>query len=193
LELSTNFLTITFKIQPWTPDHVVVYFSSGKVYEAFVIALLVEQGLIDYDDKIVKHWPEFAAKHKEKARFTIADLLRHDTSLAWFNDTGVEPEELSNPDFNQRLADMRPNNEGGVARRDYHAVTRGLLLNEIVKRVDPQHRTIGEMMEQELAKPLGVNHEQFRATGEADNIPTHSMVYLMLNQCCFLRRGQYFH
>ena len=30
--------------------------------------------------------------------------------------------------------------------REYHAVTRGHILNEILRRVDPQHRTLGEFL-----------------------------------------------
>lgn len=72
-------------------DHstTMIIMSSGKAYEAFAMAKLVEQGLLDYNEKIVTYWPEFAAKHSSKASFTVADLLRHDTNLAWFNDSGV--------------------------------------------------------------------------------------------------------
>jgi hypothetical protein len=60
---------------------------------------------------------------------------------------------------------MRPNNEGGVPRRDYFAATRGFLLSEIAKRVDPQGRNIGQIIEDEIAKPLGITRQQLRASG----------------------------
>ena len=41
--------------------------------------------------------------------------------------------------------------------RMYHAVWGGWLMGEIVRRVDPQHRTLGEFFRQEVARPLGVD------------------------------------
>ena len=42
-------------------------------------------------------------------------------------------------------------------RREYHSITRGWLLNEVFRRVDPQNRTIGEYLRQELSLPLGAD------------------------------------
>ena len=42
-------------------------------------------------------------------------------------------------------------NNGVEPTREYHLLTRGWILNEIVRRVDPQHRTIGEYLEQEIS------------------------------------------
>ena len=39
--------------------------SMGKVVSSIVFAVLVDQGLVTYDDKISKHWPEFAKNGKE--------------------------------------------------------------------------------------------------------------------------------
>eukprot|EP00959_Pyramimonas_sp_CCMP1952_P362329 7588410-Pyramimonas_sp.AAC.1 len=33
-------------------------------------------------------------------------------------------------------------------KRTYHAVTQGFILNELVRRVDPQQRSIGDIIEQ---------------------------------------------
>jgi hypothetical protein len=38
-----------------------------------------------------------------------------------------------------------PPAEGGT-NREYHAATRGLILNEIFRRVEPNRRTIGEFL-----------------------------------------------
>ena len=48
--------------------------------------------------------------------------------------------------------------EGGeLFRREYHALTRGWILNEIVRRVDPQGRTIGEILREDVVGPLGAD------------------------------------
>ena len=44
-----------------------------------------------------------------------------------------------------------------VTKRAYHRMTRGWILNEIVRRVDPEGRTMGEIFFQEVtskARPL---------------------------------------
>ena len=51
-----------------------IVFSSGKSVGAFVVALMVERGLLNYEDKVAKHWPEFGQKGKQD--LTVADVLR---------------------------------------------------------------------------------------------------------------------
>ena len=59
----------------FSADSLINVFSSGKSLEAIAIAWLVGKGLLNYDDRITKHWPEFGANGKEGV--TIADLMRH--------------------------------------------------------------------------------------------------------------------
>ena len=63
----------------FSADSLVNVFSSGKSLEALAIASLVDKGLLNYDDKITQHWPEFGANGK--AGLTIADLMRHEAGL----------------------------------------------------------------------------------------------------------------
>ena len=42
-------------------------------------------------------------------------------------------------------------------RREYHALTRGQILQEIFRRVEPQKRTIGQFLEETVFQPLDVN------------------------------------
>ena len=44
---------------------------------------------------------------------------------------------------------------GGVPQRIYHAISRGYVLSQILLRVDPLRRTVGEWFSQELCGPLG--------------------------------------
>lgn len=153
--------------EPLTHSHIVNVFSAGKVLEALAIAYLVQHKRLAYTDRLAQHWPEFANGGKED--LTLSDLLRHDSNLAWFNDTiAAALEDLGTPAFATRLADMQHNNVGGGARRDYHALLRGLLLNQVAQRVDAQNRTLGQIIEQELATPLGVSADELVAAGLHD-------------------------
>ena len=40
------------------------------------MAMLVDRGLVDYDDLVSEHWPEFGVHGKEE--ITVADVMRHE-------------------------------------------------------------------------------------------------------------------
>ena len=48
--------------------------ANGKQIETVVMALLVDRGLVEYDDLVVKHWPEYGQGGKDM--ITIADVMR---------------------------------------------------------------------------------------------------------------------
>ena len=144
----------------FTADSLVNVFSSGKSLETLAIAYLVDQGLLQYSDRIADHWPEFAARGK--GDITVADLMRHEAGLVNFKHT-FDPEQLHRENIKQ-------NSVGSVIeglnaripsdpakRRNYHAMTRGWVVNELFRRVDPQGRTLGEYLQDEIARPLGAD------------------------------------
>ena len=137
-------------------------FSSGKTIAAIVVAMMVDKGLLSYDKKVVEYWPEFGKNGKNE--ITLADVLRHESGLQNFNHTvkwsdfsrdGIKDNLMGN--IIEELEPIFPTKELGVSnpdgtetRRAYHGLTRGWILNEIVRRVDPQKRTIGEILENEV-------------------------------------------
>ena len=42
-------------------------------------------------------------------------------------------------------------------RHGYHAMTIGLYMQELIRRVDPAHRTLGRFFQEEIAEPLGLD------------------------------------
>lgn len=138
-------------------DSLVNVFSSSKNLAAIAVAWLVDQGHLDYEERIAHYWPAFAANGK--ADLKVADLMRHEAGLANF-DTPLPPGDL--------LADaIKENRIGAVVEaqtprfpttwpghREYHAITRGWIANELFRRVDPAGRTIGEFLRDEIRMPL---------------------------------------
>jgi hypothetical protein len=49
-------------------------------------------------------------------------------------------------------------------RQAYHAITLGFYENELVRRIDPDHRTIGQLLHEDIAVPLGIADEVFIGT-----------------------------
>ena len=139
----------------YTGDTLTNVFSSTKSITAIAMAALVDLGLINYSDKICQHWPEFA--ENEKGEVTIADLMRHEAGLANL-DTPIDMEDTLRENIKRncvgeviaRQKCVYP--EGG--KREYHAITRGWVANEIFRRVHPEGKTIGEFVDQKFARPL---------------------------------------
>ena len=144
----------------FSPDSLVNVFSSGKSLEAIAIATLVGKGLLDYDARVANYWPEFAANGKEA--LTIAELMRHEAGLAAF-DSSIPPEDLlpENIKANKigKVIEMHRQKYRGAggSTREYHALTRGWIVNEIFRRVDPKGRTIGEFLQEDISGPLGID------------------------------------
>jgi CubicO group peptidase (beta-lactamase class C family) len=62
-------------------------------------------------------------------------------------------------DLDQRagvLARQKPEWEPGT-RQAYHAISLGFYEGELVRRVDPQHRSLGTFFQDEIATPLGLD------------------------------------
>ena len=137
-------------------DSIANVFSSGKSLEAIALASLVSQGLLCYDKKMTEYWPEFGAAGKGKLK--VADLMRHEGGLAAFN-VSIEPHDLLRENIRQNrigaIIESHPQafRENG-SEREYHAVTRGWIVNELFRRVDPKGRTIGEFISEDICEPL---------------------------------------
>lgn len=81
--------------------------------------------------------------------------MEHSGGVSWI-DEPVSIDHFKDMDSFAELLARQPHNFNGNKTRAYHAHTRGWYLNEIVRRVDPQHRTIGQIVSQEINEPYGV-------------------------------------
>ena len=75
--------------------------------------------------------------------------------MVW-TDEPLGIEDLSDLDRVSRvLARQKPAWEPGT-RHGYHAMTIGLYMQELIRRVDPGHRTLGRFFAEEIAEPLKI-------------------------------------
>src|SRR5262249_42277738 len=70
------------RTRPWTRDTLANVWSSTKGITATAMAILVDRGRVRYEDKVAKHWPEFAANGK--GDITIAQVMAHQAGLPGF-------------------------------------------------------------------------------------------------------------
>ena len=141
------------KTVPYAEHSLQLVFSTTKGITAIAIAMCVDRGLLSYDAPVSQYWPEFAAHGKGEA--TVAQLLSHQVGLYTVDGPITLEEALDWKTVTARLADTAPRWPIGSAH-GYHALTFGWLAGELVRRVDPTHRSLGTFVREEITIPLGI-------------------------------------
>jgi CubicO group peptidase (beta-lactamase class C family) len=140
--------------EPWLLDTMVVVHSATKGLAAMTLALAHSRGWLDYEERVCTYWPEFAQRGKEGV--TIRQLLAHQAGL-FAIDEPVDRSVVADLDrLAVVLARQKPAWEPGT-RQAYHALTLGFYEGELLRRVDPRHRSLGQFFQAEIASPLGLD------------------------------------
>ncbi len=138
---------------PWEEDTLVIVYSTSKGLAAATLALANSRGLLDYDERVAAYWPEFAQNGKE--RITVRQLLGHQAGLCVI-DEPLDAKMLADLDaVAEAIAKQRPAWKPGT-RQGYHGISLGFYEGELIRRVDPQHRSLGRFFAEEIAAPLGI-------------------------------------
>jgi CubicO group peptidase (beta-lactamase class C family) len=138
---------------PWEENTLVNVFSSTMGVSSLAVAVAHSQGLFDYDEKVSTYWPEFAQNGKEN--ITVRQLLSHQAGLPAI-DEPLNQETLADLDkLAEALAKQKPAWEPST-KHGYHAITLGWYEGELIRRVDPQKRSLGQFFQNEVAKPLDI-------------------------------------
>lgn len=138
---------------PWEQDTLVLVYSTSKGLAAITVALAHSRGWLDFDAPVASYWPEFAQNGKE--RVTVRQLLGHQAGLCAIDEplTAAKLSDLER--LAEVLARQRPAWEPGT-RQGYHALSLGWYEGELIRRVDPRHRSLGRFFAEEVAEPLGL-------------------------------------
>jgi CubicO group peptidase (beta-lactamase class C family) len=134
-----------------TPDTVTGAYSCSKGVAAMVIALLVQDGLLDLDEKVAHYWPEFAAHGKD--RLLVREALSHQAGLMGL-EGGFGLDEFTTPAAAERLAAARPTWQPG-RQFGYHALTIGIIMEELCRRTAGE--SLQNLYERRIRKPEGVD------------------------------------
>jgi CubicO group peptidase (beta-lactamase class C family) len=131
----------------------VIIYSATKGLAAMTLALAHSRGWLDYDARVSNYWPEFAQNGKE--RITVRQLLAHQAGL-YVLDEPLTRELVADLDrLAVVLARQKPAWPPGE-RQAYHGITLGFYEGELLRRIDPQHRSLGQFFQDEIAAPLGL-------------------------------------
>ncbi|MAJ58528.1 MAG: hypothetical protein CBC48_00365 [bacterium TMED88] len=139
--------------EPWAPETLVLSYSTGKGVLASLLHILVDQGVLDYEDRVSDHWPDFAQNGKES--ITVRHLLCHEAGLYRIGDLVESAGDMLDWDrMVSLLARSEPVHPPG-ADHGYHGLSYGWLIGELLQRATgwPLDRLVCRY----ISDPLGLN------------------------------------
>lgn len=140
---------------PWERDTMTPVFSSTKGFAAMTLAVANARGWLDYDEKVAAYWPEFAQNDKQD--ITVRTLMGHRAGLCTLDGLTIRTfADLDTSAQADALAKKKPVWIPGT-RQGYHCWTIGWYSGELLRRIDPEHRSLGRFFREEIAGPLGAD------------------------------------
>ncbi len=137
---------------PFGPRTLAPVFSTTKTMAALLMARLVDQGRLSYQQTVASVWPAFAQAGKQDV--TIEQALSHQAGLPGFPDEMDPALWLDWDAICEKLAAMAPLWPPGTAS-GYHPLTFGYIAGEVFRRVDG--RSMGTALKEDLTGPLGLD------------------------------------
>jgi CubicO group peptidase (beta-lactamase class C family) len=137
----------------WTRDTMAPSFSTTKGVASTALHVLVDRGMLDYDDCVSRHWPEFAQEGKEE--ITVRQVLAHQSGLYHIRQMIDHAERML--DWEHMVGAIeraRPIHAPGE-KTGYHGLTFGFLVGEIIERVTGKR--FSRVVQEEIAEPLGLD------------------------------------
>lgn len=140
------------RTRPIERDTLVNIWSVSKGVIATCVALFVEQGRLDYEEKVARYWPEFGASGKD--RVTLAQLMSHQAGVPGVREAITVDDYYTHDRLATLLARETPFFEPG-STWGYHTLSLGTLADEVIRRVDG--RTAAMFFKEEVAAPLDLD------------------------------------
>jgi CubicO group peptidase (beta-lactamase class C family) len=136
--------------RPWREDTMAPSYSTTKGVASTLAHILVDRRVLDYDEPVAKHWPEFA--QHGKARITLRHVLAHQSGLYHIRQMIDHAERMLDWEYMvhaiERAHPIHPPGE----RTGYHGLTFGFLVGELLQRVTG--RSFAQLVQDELVQPL---------------------------------------
>jgi CubicO group peptidase (beta-lactamase class C family) len=137
----------------WERDTLSPSFSTTKGVASTLIHMMVDRGLLRYEDRVAQHWPEFAQSGKE--RITLRQVLAHQSGLYHIRQMIDHADRMLDWEHMvQAIERAAPIHEPGK-RTGYHGLTYGFLVGEILRRVTG--KAFPALVRDEIATPLDLD------------------------------------
>lgn len=144
--------------------------SQTKTFLTWVFMMMVEQGLMSLDDHLSDHLPGYAVDPTLRQMFQMRSGLYDPQS-----DTSLAMQMYMNPAMSMTVDQWIDKIKAGTSGRTdksefspgekyYYTNSNYFLLAKIIESVDPAHRTIDQMISEEVLTPLGLVNTVFPTT-----------------------------
>jgi len=138
---------------PWTRDTMSPSFSTTKGVASTILHRLVDRGLLDYDDRVATHWPEFGQAGKDG--ITVRQVLSHQSGLYHIRHMVDHADRMLDWDYMIHAIERSAPIHVPGERTGYHGLTYGFIVGEIVQRLTG--KPFSRLVQDEIAEPLGLD------------------------------------
>lgn len=134
----------------WDAPSTVCMMSVAKGITAICFNMLMDRGLVNPDDPVIKYWPEYGQNGKEST--LIRHFLDHTAAVPVLTTNQLWPGAMFDREaIVHALEEQEPLWEIGT-KAAYHVHHQGFLLGEVMRRVTGM--TVGPFLRQEVTTPL---------------------------------------
>ncbi|XP_053380220.1 beta-lactamase domain-containing protein 2-like [Mercenaria mercenaria] len=148
----------------WRNETTTLAFGCTKGVMAFLVAIMVERGLLNYSKPVADYWQDFGVNGK--GEITLEMLLNHQAGLPYLKEAiSLRDLESDIQHVDKSIFSQSPVWKPGTLH-GYHEWTFGIILDRLIQKQDPKHRTVSEIFQEEIAKPLDVEFDMHLKSGD---------------------------
>ena len=139
---------------PGNEDTMVIVYSATKGLAAMTLALAHSRGWLDYEERGLPPTGR-SSRSTASTRITVRQLLAHQAGLFAFDEPLDRERRRA---ISTALPSCWPARSPHGSREHGRRITRitlGFYEGELLRRIDPQHRSLGQFFQDEIATPLG--------------------------------------
>lgn len=137
----------------WQADTMSPSFSTTKGVASTLLHIMVDRGLVDYDERVSEYWPGFGQAGKQDV--TVRHVLAHQSGLYHIRQMVDHADRMLDWDYMIHAIERTEPAHAPGERTGYHGLTYGYLVGEILQRVTG--KSFRELVQRELVEPLDLD------------------------------------
>ncbi|XP_052230379.1 beta-lactamase domain-containing protein 2-like [Dreissena polymorpha] len=141
-------------LRRWRNDTTTMLFGAGQAITAFLVALMVDRGLLNYSAPLRFYWS--GCQSEESSSVTLEHLLSHQISMPYLkNPVSLRDLQSNMHEIEKDLCKMISLKVNASQPVSYD-IWSALILDRLLEQVDPKHRSIEQLVQEEISDPFGI-------------------------------------